>query len=235
MAGVVQTGRAGAGQEHGGEGGGRPGDGTHPPPPGTHRLLPLQRLGRLHRLARQPALRHTPAMDRTHRLRTRARRQSLPASGVDRPGHHRRAHRPHPPLDSAGNGAAPKHPAPRPLPLDISLDAPSATPGGPPRTRRAAWNAARALTDPDDGRLIAPTASSGPATPAATNRSAASTPPKASNTTTPASSSAPNSPGRTTTGLPAGSTWTISPATTGTEEPPGPRPHSPSARSSWAF
>ncbi|MFF3639474.1 DNA/RNA helicase domain-containing protein [Streptomyces sp. NPDC002250] len=41
------------------------------------------------------------------------------------------------------------------LPLDIRIDARSTTPGGPPRTWRAAWNAARALTDPD-GRLIAP-------------------------------------------------------------------------------
>ncbi len=50
---------------------------------------------------------------------------------------------------------------------------------------------------PEDGRPLTPTAGYGPATPAATNRSAASTPPKASNTTTPASSSAPTSPGKT--------------------------------------
>ncbi|MEU7429031.1 DNA/RNA helicase domain-containing protein [Streptomyces sp. NPDC040750] len=42
------------------------------------------------------------------------------------------------------------------LPLDISIDAPSTIPGGPTRTWRAAWNASSALTDPDDGRLIAP-------------------------------------------------------------------------------
>ncbi|MFI5979166.1 DNA/RNA helicase domain-containing protein [Streptomyces sp. NPDC051452] len=42
------------------------------------------------------------------------------------------------------------------LPLDISIDAPSTTPGDPPRTWKAAWNAASALTDPDDGRPIAP-------------------------------------------------------------------------------
>ncbi|MFF0836739.1 MULTISPECIES: DNA/RNA helicase domain-containing protein [unclassified Streptomyces] len=41
------------------------------------------------------------------------------------------------------------------LPLDISIDAPSTTLGGPPRTWRAAWNAPRTVTDPD-GRLIAP-------------------------------------------------------------------------------
>ncbi|MGY4966672.1 DNA/RNA helicase domain-containing protein [Streptomyces sp. 900105245] len=42
------------------------------------------------------------------------------------------------------------------LPLDISIDAPTTTPGGPTRTWRAAWNASTALTHPGDGRLIAP-------------------------------------------------------------------------------
>ncbi|MFB6963484.1 DNA/RNA helicase domain-containing protein [Streptomyces sp. NPDC056309] len=42
------------------------------------------------------------------------------------------------------------------LALDISIDVPSTIPGGPPRTWKAAWNASSALTDPDDGRLVAP-------------------------------------------------------------------------------
>ncbi|MFF0009769.1 DNA/RNA helicase domain-containing protein [Streptomyces tibetensis] len=41
------------------------------------------------------------------------------------------------------------------LPLDIGIDIP-AGPSRPARTWRAAWNAATALTDPDDGRPIAP-------------------------------------------------------------------------------
>ncbi len=42
------------------------------------------------------------------------------------------------------------------LPLDITIDVPAARPGGPARTWRAAWNAATALTDPGDGRPLAP-------------------------------------------------------------------------------
>ncbi|MFD6245593.1 DNA/RNA helicase domain-containing protein [Streptomyces roseolus] len=41
------------------------------------------------------------------------------------------------------------------LPPDITIDTP-AGPGTPPRTWRAAWNAATALTHPDDGRPLAP-------------------------------------------------------------------------------
>ncbi|MGW5609534.1 DNA/RNA helicase domain-containing protein [Streptomyces sp. NPDC003753] len=41
------------------------------------------------------------------------------------------------------------------LPLDITIDVP-ATSTAPTRTWRAAWNAATALTDPADGRLLAP-------------------------------------------------------------------------------
>ncbi|MDU0299569.1 DNA/RNA helicase domain-containing protein [Streptomyces sp. PAL114] len=42
------------------------------------------------------------------------------------------------------------------LPLDITIDVPAARPGGAARTWRAAWNAATALTDPGDGRPLAP-------------------------------------------------------------------------------
>lgn len=42
------------------------------------------------------------------------------------------------------------------LPLDITIDVPATHPGVPARTWRAAWNAATALTHPDDGRPLAP-------------------------------------------------------------------------------
>ncbi|MGW7134670.1 DNA/RNA helicase domain-containing protein [Streptomyces bobili] len=42
------------------------------------------------------------------------------------------------------------------LPLDIAIDVPASHPGVPARTWRAAWNAATALTDPEDGSPLAP-------------------------------------------------------------------------------
>ncbi|MGW0467661.1 DNA/RNA helicase domain-containing protein [Streptomyces sp. NPDC003027] len=42
------------------------------------------------------------------------------------------------------------------LPLDITIDVPGTDPAAPARTWHAAWNAAAALTHPDDGRPLAP-------------------------------------------------------------------------------
>lgn len=42
------------------------------------------------------------------------------------------------------------------LPLDITIDIPATRPNTPALTWRAAWNAATALTDPHDGRPLAP-------------------------------------------------------------------------------
>lgn len=171
-------------------------------------------------MGRRALVRHACPLDGTHQLRPRPRRRPLRPPATDRSGYRRRAQRTyHRRILLALAAQPPPHPhAPPRYSRSTSLPPPARHASGKPRGTPAKPSPTPTATRSLRG------ANCGPPTAEATNKSAASTPPKASNTRTPASSSAPTSPGTTTAGKPTPTKATTKPSATCPTAVPALRP-----------